>query len=38
MEYDLYKNIGYTDMCIEFEMFKVKVLIIFFRHGGFFAT
>jgi hypothetical protein len=25
-------------MCTDFEMLKVKVLIIFFRHGGFSAT
>ena len=28
-EYNLYKNIRNTDVCTEFEMLEVKVLIIF---------
>ena len=39
MEYDLHKTIGYIDVFTEFEMYKVKVPIIFsarwvFRHAG----
>jgi hypothetical protein len=29
MEHDLYKNMGDIDVCIEFDMFEVKVPIIF---------
>ena len=29
MEYDLCKNIGYINVCTEFDIFKVKVYIIF---------
>jgi hypothetical protein len=35
MEHDLHKNIGYADVCTEFEMLKVKVPIIFFGTVGF---
>jgi hypothetical protein len=35
MEYDLYKILGDVDMCKEFDMFKVKVPIIFFGTVGF---
>ena len=35
MEHDLYKNIGDVDIYIEFEMLKVKVLIIFLSIVGF---
>ena len=35
MEHDLYKNLGDIDMCREFDMFKVKVYIIFFGTVGF---
>ena len=34
-EHDLYKNIGDVDVCIEFEMPKVKVPIIFLGTVGF---
>jgi hypothetical protein len=34
-EHDLYKNIGDVDVCTEFEMLKVKVLIIFLGTVGF---
>ena len=37
MEYDLYKNIGYADVCTELEMPEVKVPIIFFGAQGFSA-
>ena len=30
MEHDLYRSLGDVDMCREFDMFKVKVPIIFF--------
>jgi hypothetical protein len=30
MEHDLYINIRVINMCIEFDIFEVKVLIIFF--------
>jgi len=35
MEHDLYKNLGDIDMCREFDMFKVKVYVIFFGTVGF---
>jgi hypothetical protein len=34
-KHDLYKNIGDIDVCIEFEMLKVKVPIIFLGTVGF---
>jgi hypothetical protein len=34
-EHDLYKNMGNIDECIDFEMFKVKVPIIFLGTAGF---
>ena len=34
-EHDLYKNIVDIDVCIEFEMLKVKVPIIFLGTVGF---
>ena len=36
-EHDLYNNIGDFDVCIEFEMLKVKVPINFFATVGFSA-
>ena len=38
MEHDLCTNIRVIDVCTEFDMFEVKVPIIFFQHSGFFAT
>jgi hypothetical protein len=35
MEHDLYKNIGYVYIYMEFEMLKVKVPIIFLGTVGF---
>lgn len=35
IKYGLYKNIGYDNVCINFEMFKVKVPLIFFGAVGF---
>jgi hypothetical protein len=35
MEHDLYKNIENIYVCIDFEMLKVKVPIIFFGTQGF---
>jgi hypothetical protein len=35
MEHDLYKNMGDIDVCIEFDMFEVKVPIIFLGTVGF---
>jgi hypothetical protein len=35
MEHDLYKILGDIDMCREFNMFKVKVHVIFFGTVGF---
>jgi len=35
MEHDLYKSLGDVDMCREFDIFKVKVPIIFFGTVGF---
>jgi len=35
MEYDLHKNIGFTGVCTEFDMFDVKVPIIFSGTQGF---
>jgi hypothetical protein len=29
MKHDLYKNLGDIDMCREFDIFKVKVYIVF---------
>ena len=37
MEYDLYKNIRYANVCTEFEMLEVKVPIVFFGTQGFSA-
>jgi hypothetical protein len=34
MKYDLHKNIGYADVCTEFEMLEIKVPIIFFGTQG----
>ena len=34
-EHDLYKNIRDVDVCTEFNMFEVKVLIIFLGTMGF---
>jgi hypothetical protein len=34
-EHDLYQNIGDIDVCIEFEVVKVKVPIIFLGTVGF---
>jgi hypothetical protein len=38
MEHDLCTNIRVIDICIEFNIFKVKVPIFFFRYTGFFGT
>ena len=35
MEHDSYKNVRDVNVCIEFEMLKVKVLIIFLGTVGF---
>jgi hypothetical protein len=37
MEHDLYKNID-VNVCTEFEMLKVKVIIFFFWYGGLFVV
>jgi hypothetical protein len=34
-EHDLYKNIGDVDVCIEFNIFEVKVLSVFLSTVGF---
>jgi hypothetical protein len=35
MEHDLHKNIRYADICTEFDIFEVKVPIIFLGTVGF---
>jgi hypothetical protein len=35
MEHNLYKNMGDIDMCTEFDMFEVKVSVIFLGTVGF---
>ena len=35
IEHDLYKNMGDIDVCTEFDMFEVKVPIIFLGTVGF---
>jgi hypothetical protein len=37
IEHDLYENIGNINVCTNFEMFNVKVLIIFFGKQAFSA-
>jgi hypothetical protein len=37
-EHDLHENIRNINVCTEFNMFKVKVPIIFPRYSGFLAT
>jgi hypothetical protein len=38
MEHDLHTNIGVINVCIEFNIFKVKGTYYFSRHSGFLAT
>ena len=35
MEHDLYKSLGDIDMCRKFDMFEVKLYVIFLRTVGF---